>query len=342
VRSSSDGRIVAVASDGGVSVIDRAACGSDLEMRDLPVGEAAELEQVGASGRFVALTLITGLQQAYAFDRVSSSLELVSRTAGNGPGDGPSTGLRLSDDGRFALFLSGATNLGAFAFADLLLRDRDDGSIERVAGGAADAAITADGGSIAFTSNDALIPEANGHRQLYYRSGGSPIECISRNTFGELASWDISDFDMTPDGRRIAFASAASNLVPNDHNDAFDIFVYDRDANTIERVTVFQSSEANGSSYAPRIDPSGRYIAFETQATNLGDALEPGLRVVRLDRSTGEFAAAAASRDVLDVGAVAADGAVTLVSDAAELNRAPGARSAGAFVWRPCVTPAAR
>jgi hypothetical protein len=75
----------------------------------------------------------------------------------------------------------------------------------------------------------------------------------------------------------------ASNLVPGDTNDAFDIFVRDRDTDangtfdeaggvSTTRVSVDSSGdESNGNSFTPTISADGRYVAFESDASNLVD-----------------------------------------------------------------------
>ena len=75
---------------------------------------------------------------------------------------------------------------------------------------------------------------------------------------------------ITADGRYVVYASAASNIVPNDTNNAADIFLYDRVANTTELISVnSQSQQANGRSINPVVSPDGRYVAFDSEATNL-------------------------------------------------------------------------
>ena len=52
---------------------------------------------------------------------------------------------------------------------------------------------------------------------------------------------------ISADGRYVAFSSAASNLVPGDTNGVDDIFVYDRQTDTIERVSVASDgTQGNG------------------------------------------------------------------------------------------------
>ncbi len=73
------------------------------------------------------------------------------------------------------------------------------------------------------------------------------------------------------DGRFVAFASDASNLVPNDTNNSSDIFVHDLFTSTTERVSVDSTGgEGNGRSVAPALSADGRFVAFWSNASNLG------------------------------------------------------------------------
>ncbi len=75
---------------------------------------------------------------------------------------------------------------------------------------------------------------------------------------------------ISADGRYVAFESVASNLVAGDTNGAADIFVHDRQTGTTERVSV-DSAGAQGNDYslAPSISPDGRFVVFQSGATNL-------------------------------------------------------------------------
>ena len=79
---------------------------------------------------------------------------------------------------------------------------------------------------------------------------------------------------VTPDARFVAFMSFADNLVPGDTNLSADVFVRDRLAGTTERVSVTsRGREGNGHSgiSSERVDLSddGRFVAFDSEATNL-------------------------------------------------------------------------
>ena len=71
-------------------------------------------------------------------------------------------------------------------------------------------------------------------------------------------------------GRYVAFQSDASNLVPGDGNGLPDVFLYDRQSGKTVRVSVDSAGvEGNLGSSKPSITDSGRFVAFESQATNL-------------------------------------------------------------------------
>ena len=81
---------------------------------------------------------------------------------------------------------------------------------------------------------------------------------------------NCSVFSLSADGRYIAFASVADNLVVGDTNSASDIFVHDRQTKQTTRVNVSSNGiQAVGGSYSPSISADGRYVAFESIANNL-------------------------------------------------------------------------
>lgn len=75
---------------------------------------------------------------------------------------------------------------------------------------------------------------------------------------------------ISSDGRFVAFESAASNLVPGDSDNTYDIFVHNRETNQTTLVSVASDgSQANGRSTFPTISADGRFVAFQSLATNL-------------------------------------------------------------------------
>ncbi len=107
----------------------------------------------------------------------------------------------------------------------------------------------------------------------------------------EANSWSSYPPAISGDGRYVAFTSDASNLIPGDTNDAWDVFVRDRQAEATFRVSVSSSgNQANDYSVDPAISSNGRYVAFHSGATNLviGDT-NAAADVFVHDRHTGEI-----------------------------------------------------
>jgi Tol biopolymer transport system component len=89
------------------------------------------------------------------------------------------------------------------------------------------------------------------------------------------AQGNDSSFEATvsEDGRYVAFASFASNLVPGDTNGPFygvDVFVRDRRTGITERVSVSSGgAQGNDQSFEAFVSGNGRYVAFYSSASNL-------------------------------------------------------------------------
>src|SRR5207253_961741 len=75
---------------------------------------------------------------------------------------------------------------------------------------------------------------------------------------------------ISADGRLVAFASSATNLVPGDTNGVKDIFVRDLTTGQTVRVSVDSAGiQGNGASFSPSLSADGRLVAFDSFATNL-------------------------------------------------------------------------
>lgn len=116
------------------------------------------------------------------------------------------------------------------------------------------------------------------------------VERVSITSNGSQASGVSEDPSISSDGRFIAFISDAINLVSGDTNDFIDVFVHDRDTGNTNRVSVASdSTEANNNSFGAAISSDGRFVAFESNATNLVSQDTNGSRdVFRRDRDAGK------------------------------------------------------
>lgn len=99
-----------------------------------------------------------------------------------------------------------------------------------------------------------------------------PIVRVNTNSLGD-AAYNFNSFGgiFFPDGNKIAFVSAASNLVPGDTNDALDIFVKDLTTGATTRVNTDSSgAQANYFYHSGLggVSLSGSKIVFNSQASN--------------------------------------------------------------------------
>ena len=115
------------------------------------------------------------------------------------------------------------------------------------------------------------------------------IERVSLSSTGTQGNESSHASSISADGRFVAFESRASNLVEGDINGTDDIFVHDRETGTVELVSVSSNgAQANRSSGFPSISADGRFVAFESRASNLivGDTNNE-MDVFLHDRTTG-------------------------------------------------------
>lgn len=219
--------------------------------------------------------------------------------------DGDSTEPVISADGRWVAFSSAATNLVAGdigGFVDVFLADRVSGIVTRVSqtpggvGGNGDSvapSISADGRWVAFASlaSNFVATDTDRGSDIYvWDRQTRQLELVSVRADGRASGNGASEAPaLSADGRWIAFASEARDLVANDRNALKDVFVRDRVQKVTERVSVTSGgAEATGPSESPSIDAEGRRVAFHSLAANLvaGDRNAAWDVFVR-DRTTG-------------------------------------------------------
>ena len=112
---------------------------------------------------------------------------------------------------------------------------------------------------------------------------------VSVNSAGEEGNDASGISAISGDGRFVAFGSNATNLIAGG-NLPFNIFVHDRQTGITEIVSVSSSGrQGEGFSSAPAISDDGRFVAFDSDATNLVQGDQNNTTdVFRHDRDTGE------------------------------------------------------
>jgi len=253
---------------------------------------------ISGDGRYVGFTsdasnLVPAdtyhLSDVFVHDRLTGTTERVSVDSAGAQANGDSLTPSISADGRYVAFTSGASNLvvgDTNGFIDIFLRDRLTGTIERVSVDSAgaqgndrssDPCISADGRYVTFVSYASnLVPGDTNHLvDIFVRDRQTgATERVNVASTGAEANNGSQYASISADGRYVAFASFASNLVPGDTNFAHDIFVRDRQSGTTERVSVdsagVQGNGSSGYNSPPSISTTdGRYVAFESDSWNL-------------------------------------------------------------------------
>lgn len=107
--------------------------------------------------------------------------------------------------------------------------------------------------------------------QIYLRAGpDSKPMLLSAAPDGTPGNRDSSSVSITPNGKYIIFASEAFNLVPDDTNNTWDIFLYDRQLKQLDRISLtLDGKQINGNSTDPAISADGRFVVFRSDARNL-------------------------------------------------------------------------
>ncbi len=221
---------------------------------------------------------------------VAGVTERVSVDSGGLESDDWSQCPGVSDDGRFLVFESLATNLvpgDTNSTFDIFVHDRLSGTTERVSvasdGTEGDATsysgnddgpdISADGRFVVFYSyaSNLVADDTNGVGDIFVRDreAGTTVR-VSVASDGSQGDGYSFEPAISGDGQFVVFQSFASNLVAGDTNGFGDIYVHDRLAGTTVRVSVASDgSEGDDNSYNGRISGNGQLVAFSSLATNL-------------------------------------------------------------------------
>ncbi len=254
-------------------------------------------------GRFVAFhsnatNLVpgdtNGIWDVFVRDRQSGTTERVSLRDDGGQNTGTySGGPSISADGRFvAFYCRNALTPNDFSlFTQVYLRDRQNQTTELISvntSGVAgllesfDPSITPDGRYVSFhsLSTDLVAGDTNNAEDVFVRDRQSgTTELVSKASNGALGNGPSFFSSISADGRYVAFASGATNLVPADNKPSgktADVYVHDRQTGRTERVSVSsagvegdQNSES-GTGYDGTvwISDDGRYVAFYSFSTN--------------------------------------------------------------------------
>ncbi|BAY22229.1 hypothetical protein NIES2100_19920 [Calothrix sp. NIES-2100] len=237
-----------------------------------------------------------GVSDVFIRNSQTNTLERISLSDDETQANGKSEVFAISDDGRYVVFASDASNLvdnDTNDVRDIFIRDTQTASTRRISiandGNQADgvsnlAAISGDGRYVVFSSiaSNLVQGDTNGAVDVFLRDlQAETTELISVANEGIQSNSDSlsPDAAISADGRYVVFYSYASNLVANDTNEVGDIFLRDRQTGTTKRISIgINGTEANEISLSPSISADGHYVVFSSLASNLvsGDTNETG------------------------------------------------------------------
>ena len=273
--------------------------------------------KISADGRFVAFgstasNLVpgdtNGYKDVFVHDRQTGQTTRVSVASGGAQGNERTWYHNISLDGRFVVFSSAANNLvpdDTNGYTDVFVHDRQTGQTTRVSvasdgaqgnrsSSTSEPSISADGRYVAFSSLAGnLVPgDTNDTYDVFVhdRQTGQTTRVSVASDGAQGNGITQSEPSISADGRHVAFESYASNLVPGDTNDAYDVFVHDRQTGQTTRVSVASDgAQANEWSFGAEISADGRYVAYGSDASDLvpGDKNTSGDVFVH-DRQTGQ------------------------------------------------------
>jgi Tol biopolymer transport system component len=250
--------------------------------------------ELSLDGRFIAFASgaaglvpgdTNGKVDVFLRDRVAGTTTRVSVASGGTQGNGRSDLPSISRDGRYVAFFSAATNLvpgDTNGKADIFVRDVVAGSTRRVSipagGGQANGdstfpSISDNGQQVAFGSaaSNLVSGDGNGLQDIFVRDlTAATTSRVSVSSTGAGGNGPSISPAISGDGDVVAFVSDATNLVPGDTNGSRDVFARVRSTNTTQLVSVGAGGEpADSLSAEPALSRDGRYVAFDSSATNL-------------------------------------------------------------------------
>lgn len=284
-----------------------------------------DLISISADGRYVAFdsdstNLVVNdtnnVRDIFVHDTVTGETTRVSVDSAGNQADAASNVPSLSGDGRYVAFCSGATNLvdnDDNGLIDVFVHDRDTGKTTRVsvasdgsqavtrASGCGGAYcwsglldISADGRAICFRSHayDLVVGDQNEYADIFVhdQTTGETTR-VSIDSLGNEADDYSSECAISANGRYVAFASRADNLAPIDPESGGNVFVHDRESGqtTLVNVDPMGVPGDGPASGAPSISATGRYVAFQSSASNLVPDDTNGYADIFIhDRDTGE------------------------------------------------------
>jgi TolB protein len=303
----------------GVTVRDRWAGTSEVINVTFTGGRpdvSAYNEALSANGRYATFcTAATdilpgdsnGVSDVFLRDRQTGVTERISVTSTGAEANGDSYASVISDDGRFVVFGSQATNL-APANTDapaIFIRDRQLGTTRRlvntppwplqlngVCGSTGLLSMSANGRDVAFqATGPGPLAEDN---VFVYDRWTSSTQRVSVVASGDAlapsggAQWP----SISANGRFVAFYSSGNDFGPADGDADTDVYVRDLQAGVTMHESYGVGPWVRGQAFYPSLSADGRFVSFASNSFNLvpGERDRNGYAdIYTRDRLTGKI-----------------------------------------------------
>lgn len=241
-----------------------------------------------------------GVRDIFVWNAKTGTTTAVSTGPGEIETNSESFEPTISGNGRFIAYTSGASNITpgveGTSTVNVYLKDMLSGSTKLITidpktkkgVGGSRPSISEDGSKLAFYSFASTLAEGDKNNLwdiFIYDAGNPKLRRISLTQSGsdrdqgtESSSRVVSP-SISGDGRRVAYATTAANMVGNDTNKLQDVFVTDTTGGNVVRAsTAALGSQGDGDSPIGQgekiaITYNGNLVAFNTNAKNLGGNL---------------------------------------------------------------------
>ena len=309
----------------------------------------------------------TGSSEVYIKTPSSGALALVSQTAGGVVANGDSQDPALSSNGSIVAFDSRASNLGlggTGTFKQVYLKTMPTGTLTLVSqtangtlanAGAESDSISSDGTIVVFDSDATDLGSSSGVGQVYSKNAKTgALTIVSETGSGAVANGTSANGSSSADGSLVAFSSSATNLLPGVTSGNPEIYVKNLSTGALTLVSAAANGTiANGNNDGPIMSADGKYIIFNSTATNLvPNATSGSVQVYIKNLQTGALSllsqnqTGVAGNDSSDAGftfqsAFSADDAkVVFTTSASNLAGAPPAAASAAVLRATTTGPA--
>ncbi len=267
-----------------VSVDSRELQGNDISGRSARPALNADGTVIAFDS--IADNLVTGdtnqSDDVFVRNRTTGRTHRVSVSSTGVQANGTSSRPDVSNDGRYVVFDSSASNLvpgDTNNRTDVFMHDRMTGETTLVSQSSSgqqgndssfSPVISGNGHLVAFTTNATNLTRRPTNGAIVIRNLLTGRTSIGSFRLDGTAAPAASP-SLSANGRYLAFASFVPDVVAGDTNDAFDVFVRDRRLGITTRVSVdSEGAEAQGGgSFEPSLSADGHEVAFASEATNL-------------------------------------------------------------------------